>query len=270
MAPTRCPTGRGAFGEKSWAGKKFVLPTGRNVDLKIPGSNSLKWVCQLEKIKPQILRIFREIAYSTPLHRWLGIGRPGFDSAYWDHQLAGDFKSYRGNTINVETRNALTLLLSGMILPHANSLLDIGCASGSLARSPGADKYRYVGVDISDFVIGEAKALSPTCEFYAASLQDYQPDRQYDIISFNEVLYYLSVDDAIRELHRYSKNLGPDGVFVIAMKSDPKSAAIFSEAQKSFKWLNGLVYQEKVSGPEYALRFSREDPAHLIGVFSAA
>lgn len=261
--------------EKSWISQKIVpdsrlQTSNRNAR---PGEyriNFPNWIGRVKKIKLLIYRILRKLVYFTPLHRWLGIGRPGFDSAYWDHQLSGEFKSYRGGTISVEARNALTLLLAGMVLPNATSLLDMGCASGSLARCPGADKYRYVGVDISSFVIDEASTLSPDCEFHAASLQDYQPDRQYDVISFNEVLYYLGVDDALKELRRYALNLAPGGILIISMKNDPKSAVIFLEAHKAFRWLNGVVYQEKISGPEYALQFSREHPAHLIGVFGAA
>jgi 2-polyprenyl-3-methyl-5-hydroxy-6-metoxy-1,4-benzoquinol methylase len=218
-------------------------------------------------MKPKISRILRKVTYSTPIHRWLGIGNSHFDSAYWNQKLSDEFKTYLGGTVNVEVRNALAIQLAKMISPHARTLLDVGCASGSLGRYCAADKYTYVGIDISEFAIEEARKYPVTGEFYVSSLQSYQPDRHHDVIYFNEILYYLGVDESIAELQRYCNYLSPNGIVIVSMKCDPKSEAIFSEAKKKFEWINGFVYQEKLDGPEYALHFSREQPAHLMGAF---
>lgn len=86
-------------------------------------------------MKDSIRKIWRHVVYATPLHRWLGLGKARLDGLYWDQQLSGVFSSYLGGTVSVEARNALVLSLLRIVYPSASQLLDIGCASGSLARS---------------------------------------------------------------------------------------------------------------------------------------
>ena len=217
-----------------------------------------------------LYRAAQSLAYTTPVHRWLGLGKAGFDKAYWDEKLSGSFKPYLGGTLSVETRNAIVLTLIQMTASAtASKLLDVGCAAGSLARAPGAARYSYVGVDISEVAVSKGRELSPGCEFHVARLEDYKPVAEFDVIVLNEVLYYLPVTSAIAELVRYCKHLAPDGVLIVSMKDSPKSKAIFVACKKSFSWVNGILYQEKIEGPEYALRFDSKRPGYLIGVLKA-
>ena len=220
----------------------------------------------MRKTLGKLSRAARSLAYATPAHRWLKAGS-GTDGSYWNSKLSNELKSYLGGTIGVEARNALTLALVRMTAPDARSMLDVGCASGSLARMAAAEPFSYVGTDISDFAIGEAMKLSPDREFHAAPVTEYEPDRSYDVIVFNEVLYYLDVDRAASELVRYAGHLSEDGILVVGMKDDAKSAAIFKAAAKSCDWLNGLLYQEKPSGPMFSVHVSRETPAYLLGAY---
>ena len=51
--------------------------------------------------------VFRSLAYSTPLHRLLGIGKSKFDQKYWDEKLAGQYKPYLDGTVSVDVRNSV-------------------------------------------------------------------------------------------------------------------------------------------------------------------
>jgi len=221
-------------------------------------------------MKSLLYRAAQSLAYTTPVHRWLGLGKARFDKAYWDEKLSGAFKPYLGGTLSVETRNAIVLtLIQTTASATASKLLDVGCAAGSLARAPGAARYSYVGVDISDVAVSQGRELSPGCEFHVARLEDYKPVAEFDVIVLSEVLNYLPVTGAINELARYSKHLAPDGVLILSMKDSPKCKAIYAACRKSFSWVNGILYQEKFAGPEYALRFDNKRPGYLIGVLKA-
>ena len=218
-------------------------------------------------MKDNIRRVWRRVVYATPIHRWLGLGKARFDGLYWDQQLSGAFSNYLGGTISVEARNALVLSLLRIVHPSTSHILDVGCASGSLARSPGAEGLNYVGVDISAATIEEARRLSPDCRFQAARLEEYMPDRAYDAVIFSEVLYYLAVADAVREYRRYAAFLAVGGLVVISMKHDPKSERIMQAIAKESRWITGMLTQEKAEAPGWGIRWDSARPAYLIGIF---
>lgn len=213
-----------------------------------------------------VRRGVRRIIYSTPLHRWLGFGQQRLDGQYWDRQLAGAFKPYLGGTIAVEVRNTATLAMLRIVHPTLHSVLDVGCASESLARSSDARGLDYTGVDISTVAIEEARRLSPGRAFHAARLEDHRPDRMYDTVIFNEVLYYLPVEEAVREYRRYAAHLETGGLVVISMKHDPKSEGIMRAIVRESTWVSGLLTQEKKDGPGWSIRVDAARPAYMIGI----
>jgi len=214
-----------------------------------------------------VRRQIREIAYLTPLHRWLGLGKTEFDERYWNEKLAGQFRPHLGGTVSVEVRNGIVRSLIALLFPQARSVLDVGCASGSLARALGSDFF-YTGVDISEYAIAQARQLSPNRKFYVSRLDEFELEGNFDIIAFNEVLYYCPVEKAASELRRYAAALREGGAIIISMKDDPKARAILSLAQKEFHWNNGILYQEKVGKADYIVRPDSERPAYLVGVLS--
>jgi SAM-dependent methyltransferase len=211
-------------------------------------------------------RIVLSVIYGTALHRWLGIGRAKFGQDYWDEKLNGPFRPYLGGTVKVETRNAVALALLALLAPGARRLLDVGCASGSLARAPGAERYHYTGTDISDVAISEGRRLSPDRRFIRTSLESFEPEGEFDAIIFNEVLYYLAPDAASAETRRYAGHLAAGGVLMVSMKHTAKSAAIFAGLSGHFDWVGGMLYQEKPERADYRVRVSAERPASLLAL----
>ena len=208
-------------------------------------------------------KTLRAIAYATPAYRWFGFGQIDYDGAFWDKKLATDWKTYLGGTISVNARNAITLTLLRSCVPAAQSVLDVGCASGSLARAPGA-AFTYTGVDISPFAIEQGRKQSPMATFHISKIDDFKPTHNFDAIVFNEVLYFLTPTAATEEVLRYAKHLSADGIIVVSMKNDPKSAAIFRLLQLRLQWINALLYQEKNTGPDFAVIENNQRPAYLV------
>ena len=218
-------------------------------------------------MKNNIRRSLRRFIYATPIHKWMRLGTTQLVGEDWDRQLSGPLKSYLGGTISVEGRNMALMTLLRIKHPLMASVLDVGCASGSFARSPGAETLDYTGIDISAVAITEGRCLSPRSQFHVAQLQEYVPDRSYDAIIFSEVLYYLSVDDAVSECRRYSASVAADGVVAISVKHDPKSESIMHAIARQFTWLTGIIFQEVADGPSWRIRHDAKRPAYLIGLF---
>jgi 2-polyprenyl-3-methyl-5-hydroxy-6-metoxy-1,4-benzoquinol methylase len=94
-------------------------------------------------------------------------------------------------------------------------VLDVGCGNGALARHLPPEQFEYVGTDISDAAIEEAKKHAPWGTFYQSSMDDEPPSGElYDIIIFCEVLVYVDYDTV---LQRYRPLLKDDGALVISL-----------------------------------------------------
>lgn len=115
------------------------------------------------------------------------------DKGQWDHQ----FSSGTWDRLLRDQPN--TTLIAKRIRERARAkdgkarVLDVGCGNGGLAvllaEDPNID---YVGIDIAASAIAAAQGVAPQGVFIEADAA--QPPRDlgvFDILVFNEVLYYL-------------------------------------------------------------------------------
>jgi len=110
--------------------------------------------------------------------------------------------------------------------PHSN-VLDVGCGSGILQRSLRSVGYdRYIGVDISQNAIDQAKTEQDAqTSFLRTNAEHYIPPEAFDVVIFNEVLYYFSVPvDAVARL---GQCLNPGGIVIISMFQKEASRVIW-------------------------------------------
>lgn len=203
-------------------------------------------------------------------------------AAYWNQELSGRMSD---TNINGRISNAMRDMTSVLLIQRCGtqptSVLDLGCGFGDLAQAlAGAGLQRYIGVDLSDYVIERARnecsswPVAKQCDlsFHNEDLREFVPqeDERFDVIVFNEVLKYVTVDEAVEQLKRYLPWLAPHGIFCVNITDDPKSRAIFRALNKNFSWLYGVIYQQRPEGPRFRITRSDITPAYLVGLFSRA
>lgn len=108
-------------------------------------------------------------------------------------------------------------VLAGYIRNYAQQgkVLDAGCGQGVLARYLDSSLIRgYTGFDWSDKAISKTVNI-PYANFLQSSIEDFDTEDRFDVIVFNEVLYYL--DHPLQAIHRYSGMLFPHGVLLMSM-----------------------------------------------------
>jgi 2-polyprenyl-3-methyl-5-hydroxy-6-metoxy-1,4-benzoquinol methylase len=99
-------------------------------------------------------------------------------------------------------------------------ILDLGCGEGVLQKYfSSVDYSRYLGIDVSDVAIEKAKSLeNDKTQFQVGDVNYLKTNDNFDVIIYNESLYYLSNPKlAIRSL---SNNLNPGGIFIVSMHKD--------------------------------------------------
>jgi len=106
-------------------------------------------------------------------------------------------------------------------LKPSGSVLDLGCGEGVLLQQiPAAVNVNYTGVDLSQVAIIEAtkRVRHASLErFICADFDTFDASIRspFDVIVFNEVLYYVA--DPAATLSRYRRILAADGLVIVSM-----------------------------------------------------
>jgi 2-polyprenyl-3-methyl-5-hydroxy-6-metoxy-1,4-benzoquinol methylase len=120
----------------------------------------------------------------------------------------------------------------------ASSALDLGSGKGILLDwllRTGIT--RYVGVDYSAAAIEAAKPRnSASISFVEADAAQFTPAERFNIIIFNEMLYYFERPDDI--IRRYAGFLEPEGKFVISLWDGPESHTAWRRASRAVTTLD--------------------------------
>ena len=129
-----------------------------------------------------------------------------YDVGGWSH-LAGAQEA---------ARNQVIASLQARLRPGAQ-VLDVGCGEGVLARTLLPGRYRsYLGIDLSSVAVARAaERATPPMRFEVADGATFHTDERFDVIAFNESLYYF--DQPVEAAERYATLLASDGVLLVSM-----------------------------------------------------
>lgn len=213
----------------------------------------LRYRSPLSGILGQIDRRFRKDGSS--------LGREG-----WNTAMSGEFSFYKGGNLFTDLRSAVMTEMLRYHLPKARSALDVGCGTGHLASYLSRIGItRYVGTDISDMAVACGDPSMGT--FVAADMREFElpGEGNFDLIIFNEVLYYIGVDEAIEQVDRYVEWLAPDGMICVSMSDDPKAHAITERLARRHRWVDGVLFQDRRMTPKFRTSTLLPRP-HLVGI----
>lgn len=134
----------------------------------------------------------------------------------WDAEYAGGHWDYLRNSSEIARYGVIASFCH--TYSDRGALLDHGCGEGILHRHINMDAIsHYVGVDLSLDAINKAahRQGGERTTFMVGNVEDFVPEQTFDVIVFNEVLYYLDEPDAV--VNRYRSCLSNHGVFVVSM-----------------------------------------------------
>lgn len=102
-------------------------------------------------------------------------------------------------------------------------ILDVGCGTGALAAAISPERYsHYHGIDLSTAGIDYAKQRGlPHATFELVDIHQFQNSQQYDLIVFEETLYYVNPLKRRTLLLTYASMLATGGTIIVTL-ADPK------------------------------------------------
>jgi SAM-dependent methyltransferase len=109
---------------------------------------------------------------------------------------------------------------------NKGNILDLGCGLGSTGNELDLASFQdYIGVDISDVAINEAKTRTEKSgragksHYFQSDIYSYVPNQKFDVILLRDSIYYIPLRKLVPMLERYSKDLKKGGVFIVRIWS---------------------------------------------------
>lgn len=152
--------------------------------------------------------------------------------SFWEER----FKEGKWNFIREIEEFARYSIILGYIqfLQGTESILDVGCGEGILCERLCEEMYtRYVGIDFSSVAIDRVSVQkNDKNRFYVAKIEEFITHEKFDIIIFNECLYYF--EDPISILQRYEDFLSENGMFIVSMHQIDNHQKLWEKIDKNY------------------------------------
>jgi 2-polyprenyl-3-methyl-5-hydroxy-6-metoxy-1,4-benzoquinol methylase len=130
-------------------------------------------------------------------------------------------------------------------LAPGGALLDVGAGEGLLVDHLHAGRYRrYLGLDLAEAAVAEAQArAAETVSFRAGDAEGEPPAGPWDVIVFNESVYYFR--DPLATVARYEAELAPGGAFVVSTFRSRRADAIARALLRRYRLLEATVVSNR-------------------------
>jgi 2-polyprenyl-3-methyl-5-hydroxy-6-metoxy-1,4-benzoquinol methylase len=147
--------------------------------------------------------------------RILPAGSLGIPDARWNREYGCGTWDFLGTTREL-ARYSVIAGYCRHLKPGAR-VLDVGCGAGVLASwLTGAPISSYFGIDLSEVAIDQARRANVgAAQFAVADASTFVPAQVFDVIVFNEMLYYL--DKPEEHVRRFARALAPDGLLIVSI-----------------------------------------------------
>lgn len=124
-------------------------------------------------------------------------------------------------------------------LKPGGSLLDVGCGEGVFQEQLRGAVACYLGVDFEEPIQrAQAKANAVT-RFVVGDMNEFTTTERFDIIVFNESIYYLH--DTLAGVRRYESMLASDGVLLVSMHGKERNDAFWAALDTRYTTLDRVT-----------------------------
>ena len=151
----------------------------------------------------------------------------------WNQQFKDGKWSFLGSKSKIG--HYLTIIGCIVGLKKRPNILDVGCGQGVLLKYLDPINFnKYLGIDFSSEAIKQARDFENNqISFSVSKIENWKSNKKFDIIIFNESIYYL--ENPIEILHEYNKNLSEGGFYIISICRYKNNYKIWEKLKDQFK-----------------------------------
>jgi len=168
--------------------------------------------------------------------------------AYWDGRFKNVYLKVLEEMSELGRHGVIAEIINRMV--QTGRVLDAGCGTGILSELLDLNRFTYIGIDLSKLAIQVARKKRSRCgvKFIVSPIEEFKSEGSFDVIVFNEVLYYLNykrVLEMIRGLLR-----GPQLIVI--------SIFDFKEGKALRRWLKNnmeITTEILVENTEHKLKW---------------
>jgi len=162
----------------------------------------------------------------------------------WEKEFSAGQWDYLDSTPAERARSAII----GMLCQHyyiKGKILDVGCGLGTTVDFLNTDQRRkYLGLDISEEAV--KKARKKNTAFLASDFDNFKSTKKFDVIIFNEVLYYMDENSAFEQALNILTEHGIILVSLYQMKNKRYDQKIWKASRKFFQTIEAIEVSSKV------------------------
>jgi 2-polyprenyl-3-methyl-5-hydroxy-6-metoxy-1,4-benzoquinol methylase len=177
------------------------------------------------KLAPSLIMLAQSVPFAARLLPLLAAEEVP-SPARWEREYASGRWSYLGGIDELAHYSVIVGYYA--FLKPGGSVLDVGCGEGILQARLSPHGYcRYLGIDFAAGAIDQMAARrDPATEFRVADAASFTTSEKFDVIIFNESLYYFR--DPISIVERYLDFLASNGIIIVSMEVARNRVAIWN------------------------------------------
>ncbi|MEJ1968503.1 MAG: class I SAM-dependent methyltransferase [Rhizomicrobium sp.] len=178
---------------------------------------------------------------SRPAFKLLGYRPQRVSVAAWDREYRdGSWKFLE--TIGSLAGQASILGYCQFLAPE--TVLDVGCGVGLLARKLKVLPFKsFLGIDISPEAVAQAADVADArTSFAVAGADDFETDRSFDAIVFNQCLNYLP--DPSATIERYARFLSAGGRILVSLHDTARGRTLWPLVERSMTVEDWMTFEQ--------------------------
>lgn len=142
---------------------------------------------------------------------------------------------------------SLSMKVLTYLPPFSNpTVLDLGCREGQNVLFFARNGYRVTGIEISDSGVKKGQALARhwnvQAEFIHASIADYHPSQNFDVVFCDDVLHLVSRDISRPLIEECKVHTKTGGIHVFNVPVKKPFIAEQQRSQRRYPWLSGELF----------------------------